>query len=211
LVFDFEGGTHVCHFFRSFSEQKEVALPFIREGLLNGAHCFFTTVEHSPGEWYFELQAFGIDVQTEREKGALLVISEEQVRPSGDFNAIRLARDLWAMTQQLLVNFTGVRLAREVPWSADSALPIDHLCQMEATGSLLFEETDVMALCQFDLNRHPPPAIHTALKTHPYVILAGRLYSNPFYEARHILANEPTSYQSNADSGTVEEMLSHFV
>jgi hypothetical protein len=206
----FERGTHVCHLFRSFSEQKGVALPFIRGGLRHGEHCFFTTVEHSPDEWYLELQAFGIDVQAEREKGALLVVSEEQARPPGDFNAIRLARGLWGMIEELLVNFTGVRLAREVPWASGSALTLEQLCQMEVTGSLLFEGTDVRALCQFDLNRHHPAAIHTALRTHPSVILDGRLFSNPFYEAKQILENEPLSYHSGADAETVAEMLGHF-
>jgi hypothetical protein len=82
---------------------------------------------------------------------------------------------------------------------------------MEATGSLLFEETAVRALCQFDLNHHSSSAIHTALRTHPHVILDGRLYSNPFYEAKQIFDNEPISYASNADSEMVQEMLSQFV
>ena len=164
MEYSFHRGIHVAHFFTSFSEQKEVALPFLREGLGHSEHCLFTVCDHSPDDWYLELQAYGVDVANERQRGALLVLDEAQTRSPGEFNSIRLARDLWRMIQDLLTRFTGVRLAREVPWQGDGALSVDQLCQMEAAGSLLFEDADVRALCQYDLNKHPPAVVHTALR-----------------------------------------------
>jgi hypothetical protein len=207
VEYSFSRGIHVAHFYSSFSEQKEVGLPFLREGLDLSEHCLFTVCDHSPDDWYFELQAYGVDVANERQRGALLVLDEAQTRSSGEFNSIRLARDLWRMIQDLLTRFNGVRLAREVPWQGDGALTVDHLCQMETAGSLLFEDADVRALCQYDLDQHPPAVIHTALRTHPVVIVGGRMQPNPFYEVESIVANEPFYYGSNASDEDVAKML----
>ncbi len=136
-----------------------------------------------------------------------MILDEEQVRPPGEFNALAMARELWKLIERLLVNFAGIRLVREAPWARESALPVNQLCQMEATGSILFDDTDVRALCLYDLNRHTPAVIHTALRTHPLVILEGRGHSNPYYDVPRILENEPHLFNSEADGATVATML----
>ena len=203
-------GAHVCHLFDGYAEQKQILLPFIRNGLRTQEHCLFTICDRSPDDWYLELQAYGVDVAAELDKHALVVIEEEKVRPPGEFNAIRLARGLWGMLSGLLAEFSGVRLAREVPWLEDAALSVPDLCHMEAAGTLLFQSSDIRSLCQYDLNRHAPAVIHTALRTHPFVVFAGSLHANPFYEVPQILANEPGSFQSDADANTVTTMLGSF-
>jgi hypothetical protein len=205
--YSFSRGVHVAHFYTSFSEQKEVALPFLREGLQQSEHCLVTVCDHSPDDWYLELQSYGVDVAGERQSGALLVLDEAQSRSPDEFNSIRLARDLWRMIQDLLTRFTGVRLTREVPWWGDGVLAVDHLCQMETTGSLLFEDTDVRALCQYDLVKHSPALVHTALRTHPVVIVGDKMQANPFYEVESILVNEPFHYDSNASDEDIARML----
>jgi len=207
VKYSFDRGIHVAHFFTSFSEQKEVALPFLREGLGHSEHCLFTVCDHSPDDWYLELQAYGVDVAGECQRGALLVLEEAQARSRGEFNAIRLARDLWRLIRNLLKRFTGVRLAREVPWQGDGMLTVAQQCQMEAAGSLLFEDADVRALCQYDLNKHPPEIVHTALRTHPMVIVGGTMRANPFHDVERILANEPFDYESTASAHDVAKML----
>ena len=207
MEYSFNRGIHVAHFFTSFSEQKEVALPFLSEGLRHAEHCLLTVCDHSPDDWYLELQAYGVDVASERQRGALLVLDEGQTRSPGEFNSIRLARDLWRVIQDLLTRFAGVRLAREVPWQGDGMLAVDHLCQMEAAGSLLFEDADVRALCQYDLTKHPPAVVHTALRTHSVVIAGRKMQANPFYEVKSILANEPFDYASTASAEDVAMML----
>src|SRR3954451_12089852 len=52
-------GAHVCHFFSTYAEQKEVVLPFLLHGLQANENCLFTTCDHSPDDWFFELQAYG--------------------------------------------------------------------------------------------------------------------------------------------------------
>ena len=123
---------------------------------------------------------------------------------------MRQARNLWRMVQPMLKRFAAVRLLREQPWSDGLALTVEDLCHFELTKNLLFEGEDVRSVCQYDLGKHAPQAIHTALRTHPLVILEGRLRENPFYDGPAILKQEPVSFKSDAGAQDVEQMLASF-
>jgi len=202
---DLEPGAHVCHLFISLNDQKQVLLPFIRDGLKRNQHCLLTAAQDSADEWFLELQAFGIDVQEARESGALTI---KGVRPPPPkFRAVRQTRELWRMVEPLLERFGAVRMLREVTWLPELALRTEDLCHFEAAKDLLFAESEVRSICQYDLTRHSPEAIHTALRTHPLVIYDGQVRDNPFYEVAAILAKEPLAFASDADATTVEKML----
>jgi hypothetical protein len=158
--------------------------------------------------WRSELQAHGIDVRVETERGALIIKAERG--PSEDFNALGHARELWRTIQPLLERFGAVRLLREQPWQPDLALQVEDLCHYELAKNLLFEDTEVRSICQYDLTNHPPAAIHTALRTHPLVIFDGKTHENPFYDGPAILEQEPWAFGSNADADQVDRMLARF-
>ena len=200
-------GAHACHLFRTTGEQKQVLLPFCRDAVERNEFCSLTAAAETIDDWHLELQAYGIDVQKERERGALLV---KAIAASKDFNAVRQGRSLWRMVRPMLERFSGVRLLREQPWSDDLALTTEDLCHFELTKNLLFEGTDVRSVCQFDLRNHGPQAIHTALRTHPLVILDGKLLDNPFYDGPAILKQEPAAFSSTANALDVERMLASF-
>jgi chemotaxis family two-component system sensor kinase Cph1 len=208
LNLDLHPGAHVCHLYTNLADQKQVVLPFCRDGLQRNEHCLLTAAQDSADEWFLELQAFGIDVQEMRDSGSLVI---KAVRPPPpQFNAVKQTRDLWRMVEPLLARFDAVRLLREVTWSPELALQIQDLCHFEAAKDLLFADTPVRSICQYDLAQHPPAAIHTALRTHPLLILDGSLHENPFYEAHAILAMEPLAFASDADATTVERLLARF-
>src|SRR5262249_35115705 len=93
-------------------------------------------------------------------------------------------------------------------WEWDPPLPADKLCHWEATANLVFEGLAVRAICQYDLGTDSPQVIHSALRTHPQVILGRKLYSNPFYEAPRILENEPYLNHSDVDAPRLASLLS---
>jgi hypothetical protein len=100
-----------------------------------------------------------------------------------------------------------VRIAGDAAWALNPLLAVDQLCHMEATLNLVYENWNVRTICQYDLDGHSPSAINAALRTHPYVILDGRLIKNDYYEAPLILANEPAMNRSDASEQVVESML----
>lgn len=199
---------HTCLLYEDFNEQKAVVLPFIRDGLRNGEHCLFVTSERSVYDWSLELQAFGIDVKGEIEKGAFVVVTGEQMRQSAGFNSIVKARELWRLVETKLVDFAGVRIIGDAEWALiEPCLTADQLCHWEATADLLYKGESVRTICMYDINRHSPSDIRAALRTHPMAQVAGRRYANPFYEAASILDNEPHLNKSDADGSMVEGML----
>lgn len=203
----FDRGSHACHLFRSFAEQKAVVLPFFKEGLRNGEYCIYVTCDQPVDEWYFEFQAYGIDVRHELERGALQIITGDEWRQGGDFNSIIKAREAWGLIEDKLRSFKGVRITGDAGWALRPPMPIDQLCHWEATANLIYEDTEVRAICQYDLDKQPTEAIHAALRTHPSVLMGGRRYANPHYEAPRILENEPNLNHSDADAGRLQEML----
>ena len=66
-------GAHACHLFRTTGEQMHVLLPFCREGLDRNEFCSLTAAAETVEDWHVELQAYGVDVQEERERGTLLI------------------------------------------------------------------------------------------------------------------------------------------
>jgi hypothetical protein len=200
-------GAHACHLFSTAGEQKQILLPFCQQGLKRNEFVSLTASADTIDDWQLELQAYGIDVQAERERGALMIKAIGE--PSEHFNPVRQARNLWRMVQPMLERFPAARLLRAQPWSAE-ALTIEDLCHFELTKNLLFQDTDVCSVCQYDLSHHSPQAIHTALRTHPLVILDGMLRENPFYDGDAILKQEPSAFGSDADAQAVEQMLASF-
>jgi hypothetical protein len=204
----FDHGAHVCHLFEDSNEQKALVLPFLLEGLRLGESCLYITGRQSIDDWYLELQAYGIDVQRERQREALEVVTgAEYRRPQGFTSTIR-ARELLEFIDDRLQDFPGVRIAGDVAWEWEPALPADKLCHWEATANLVFEDLEVITICQYDVSADSPALIHSALRTHPQVILRQQIYLNPFYEAPRILENEPHLNHSDADAQSIETMLS---
>jgi hypothetical protein len=200
-------GEHACHLYRSFDEQKALILPFFKEGLAGNEHCAYITNDRPVDEWYFELQASGVDVQRERDRGALQIIERSVWRTAGEFNAIVKAREALGMIEGLLMKFSGVRVAGDAAWALNPELPVDQLCHWETTANLVYENQNVRAICEYNLDQHSPAGIHTALRTHAIVVKDGEVFRNHLYEAPRLLENEPEFYHSNADAATVEAML----
>jgi hypothetical protein len=180
MALTFDRGAHVCHLFEGVSEQKAVVMPFLLEGLRQGEACLYITGRQPIDDWYLEFEASGIDVERERGRKALEVITGAEYRRTSGFTSTIKARELLAFIEDRLREFRGVRIAGDVAWEQDPPLPVDKLCHWEATANLLFDDQDVVTICQYDFTVDSPALIHSALRTHRQVILRQHLYENPF-------------------------------
>jgi hypothetical protein len=201
-------GGHLCHLFRGWNDQKSVILPFVRQGIEAGEHCIYITSRQSIDDWCIEMQAFGIDVARARQSGALSILGKEAWVPPGiNFNPIGKAREAVELINRLLQDFSGIRIAGDAAWAQDPDLSVDQVCHWESAAELVYEGQDVRAICQYNLDEQSPAAVHTALKTHRWVMFQGQLRENPFYDVPRILEREPHLYYSDADAASVGEML----
>lgn len=199
---------HACLLYDNFNDQKAVVLPFIRDGLRQGEHCFFVTNEQSQYEWCLEFQAYGIDVKSEIEKGALTISAGEDWRGLEDFSSLAKARELWSALEPRLDEFPGVRMVGDAEWARlEPRLTDGQLCHWEATADLLYQGEAIRTICMYDLNYHSPSEVRGALRTHPTVLARGQQYANPHYEAARILENEPHLNGSEANRDFIQDML----
>ena len=208
LDLELERGSHIGQIYEGFGEQKQVILPFFREGLRNGEHCLLVTNSASYDDWCLEFQAYGIDVNREVEGGALKMVTGAQFRGAGKFNSVIQARETFGMIQDELHAFKGIRIAGDADWSLHPVVSADDVCHWEATANLVFEGEPVRVICQYDRERYSPEMIHAVLRTHRSVVYRGHHYRcNPNFEGARILENEPHLNGSNANARTVEEAL----
>jgi hypothetical protein len=201
-------GEHACLFYEDFNDQKRVALPFIREGLLRKEQCVYVANEQADDEWCEELQAYGIDVARELRERNLIVCKGEHWRHSGKLSSITKAKQAWGMIEDALENHGGIRFVVDMGWTLDSEMTSDNLCHWEATQNpLIAGDQEIRILCQYNILRHPAESLHAALRTHPITIAQGVGGPNPFYEAPRILENEPYFNRCVADPSSVADML----
>ncbi|HEX5140331.1 MAG TPA: MEDS domain-containing protein [Dehalococcoidia bacterium] len=201
-------GSHVCLLYRDAVEQKAAVLPFVRDGLNNNEQVVYVADEQLPDEWYFEFQAYGIDVESERNTRRLIVCSGERWRTQEAFSSIRNARSTWNMIEESLGTFRGIRFVVDAGWMLDPPVPDDLVCHWEATLNVVVDGgIDAMVMCQYNMARHSSAAVHSALRTHPVVYIGQELRTNPYFEAPKILENEPFLNHSMAEPGQVEGML----
>ena len=209
LNLELERGSHIVQIYEGFGEQKQVILPFFREGLRNGEHCLLVANSASYDEWCLEFQAYGIDVSAEFERGALKIITGAEWRGSGRFNSMIQAREALGLIQDRKHEFKGVRIAGDADWELEPAVSAEDLCHWEATANLVFEEEPVRVICQYNRERYSSEMIHAVLRTHRSVVYHGQYYrDNPNFEGERILENEPHLNRSDADDRTIEEALS---
>jgi hypothetical protein len=203
-------GSHVCQLYRDRREHKAFTLPFLKAGLDAGDCCFLVVAgsdDSTVERWYFELKAAGVDVRGMRESGALQVVGDEDRREFRNANSIVKARMVWQFLEANLARFQRVRVASDVTWTLDPPVPVEELSHWEATFDFLTEGVAVTSVCQYDLTRHTPATIHSALRTHRQVVLEGASYANPYFEAQRILAEEPGLNGTNVVPADVEKML----
>ena len=207
MVIPLPPGSHLCLLYDDLHQLYPEVLAFGRDGLSQGEQVYYVADERSADDWRFELHAGGIDVDREEAKGSLIVCEGEHWRSPQPFSSIRNARAAWELVESGLEEFGGVRFAVDMGWTLDPPVPHDLLCHWEATLNVLNSDVNVRTMCLYNVRRHSAVSIHSALRTHPIVMVSGRCVRNPYYEAERILENEPHLNHSIADASMVEGLL----
>ena len=202
-----ERGRHTCHLYEWEGEFKAVALGFVGGGLSNGESCIYVADRSAVDDWYVEFQAYGIDVRSSRDTGALEVAASDSWRRDVLRGSMAMSRQILELYNNKTRNSTNLRIGGDFHWESEPVVPADRVCHWEATADFLVEELQADMICQYDLNLYTPEFIHSALRTHPVVLYQSRSLLNPFYEAPAILAQEPRLNHSSGDRDFVAGLL----
>ncbi len=187
-------GDHICLIYENLAEQMAVAVPFIMDGLDRGERCLYIGDDRTIDEVVQALEAAGVDVAQERQRGALrLVTSQDTYLRAGEFvpqTMIDLIRK--AETEALADGFSGLRLTGEPNWSFGREPGCDRLIEYEALLNHLHTYSKSVILCQYHYSRFGAPCIHDVLRTHPVAILGDQVCPNPYYELPEMVLKDQT-------------------
>jgi hypothetical protein len=200
-------GAHVCHLYDNTREQNEVTLQFLKQALDADEAAIHVAAASEPNDWFLKLQAVGVDVREVHDSRRLRVVDNRDWYFPEELSSIYIGRRLWRTISNALSDFPGVRLVSEMSWTIGTPISPDQLCHWEATKNVVIKDLNVRLLCQFDLQSHSVPELHAALRTHPLVLLDGRLIANPFNEAEEILRREPDFNTPDSDPQRLAQKL----
>ncbi|HUG42341.1 MAG TPA: MEDS domain-containing protein [Longimicrobiales bacterium] len=176
-------GDHLCLLYREPAEVLPAAAHFLREGLEQGGHALYVIDDHAPEVVIAALEHAGIDVERERERGALRFLTAEEYCPRGEFEPQRMLARFRALGDEMAAAGAPlVHAAVEMTWALTSEAPLDLLADYECWGNDIFQHVSGASLCMYNQERFPPAAMERLLRAHPIVVLGDEVAPNPFYE-----------------------------
>lgn len=177
------GLKHICAFVDSREQQYEILLPFLKEGI-ECEDCVLNIVapEHYANH-VLRLRAAGIDVGALAPAGRLrLHTFEDTYLKDGYFSADRMVGLIEAaLAGAREAGFPALRGFGEMHWALSGLPGTEELVEYEARVNYLAPRFNDPLVCVYDINRFSGRVVTDILSTHPKVILAGRIYDNPYF------------------------------
>lgn len=192
----YQQGDHCCTLFTSREEQLSAAIDYIRGGLERGERCLYVCGEQSPDEFRAELQQAGIDVDAERARGALILITKREGHlKGGTFSAAKMIEMLRGAVQDALdAGFNGLCAAGDMNWLLDDAPGSHEILEYEALLNHFYSDpkNKALGLCQYNRRTLPAHILDKCMATHKHIRVAGpMILENPFYELPELAMSHP--------------------
>lgn len=174
---------HICGFFDSKSEQYEVILPFIKEGLDRNDKVINILESEQHREHCKHLACSGISITENLANGQLEVLASENTYiEDGNF----AAKKMYTLLENTLISskragFDSVRACGDMVWALKNLPGTEELMEYEASLNGLVKSHACSLICMYDLNSFSEETIAEVLQTHPYVIMEGKITKNPHY------------------------------
>ncbi len=181
----FSWGDHICAIFESHTQQAEVMVPFIANGLRASQRCVWIGPRGS-AEWLREgMSEAGGDLQTLEASGQLVLISEADFYLRGGVFEPERTLDLMSslLEEGRGQGYETTRAATDVSWLSASSVSAELWAEYEIRVSREMPGRPAVWVCQYNARQVHGDLVVAALQTHPVVILGDVVKENPFYEA----------------------------
>lgn len=173
---------HICAFFNSREEQDRVLMPFFKEGLDRGEKIFHIVDARQREEHLQACSACGMDVEAAQKSGQLEVRHwEDAYLKDGHFDSDRMVRVLEEVLESNRGTYGLSRLMGNMEWALEALPGVAGIVEYETKLNYVLPQYPDPVVCVYDLNRHSGSVVMDILRTHPMVIIGGRLQENPLY------------------------------
>ena len=174
---------HVCAFFSSPEEEYATLLPFVRDGIERGERAFHLVRSQYREKHLERLRGAGIDVAAAQQRGQLAVAIPEEIYLHGgrfDKEAVLIALEE-ALKRGTALGFPLTRLIAHAESVLEDWSNLDDWIEYEARANDVLYRYNDPVICTYDANLLNGSLAVDILRTHPVVIIGGRLYENPFF------------------------------
>jgi hypothetical protein len=173
---------HVCAFFLTAADEYRTLLPFVAEGLEHGERGV-NVVPKSRQDHMGRLRAAGIDVDSAVARHQLqLLYSEETYLRDGQFDQdAMLSRLPGLLDAGRKFGYARTRLVAHAEFVLTDEADAHAFVEYEARLNHVLPDYPDVVICTYDLGQVGAQSAMDALRTHPMVIIAGVLRTNPFY------------------------------
>ena len=173
---------HFALIYETRAEQFTAVIPFVRRGLEQGERCMCVVDEGCRPETLTVMKEAGIDVDAALESGALTFHTiEETYLRDGTFDPDEMIEFYAAEIEEATEEFEALRVTTETTWLQEEGVSIEDFMEYESKINDLFDDEDLIALCQYDRNGFPPEVIRDIIQTHPHLIYDGTVCHNFYY------------------------------
>lgn len=178
-------GSHVCLLYRTAAERDNIAVPFVRQGLQDGASCKYVVDDQTAENLRRGLAASGVSVTTAEASGRLQILTAAETylrnAPFNYHEMLAFWEDVAADVRA--ANLPYSRCAGETAFLQHSAPGLEHFMEYEAQLNNCIPRMPLVVLCLYNLTKMSGDLVAGVLQTHPYVVMGGVLIRNPYYIA----------------------------
>ena len=177
-------GDHVCAFYRGREERDEILIPYLRAGLQAGDKCVCIVDATDPSTVLRALshEIDDVDRCVQCEQLEVRCSTDAYLR-SGRFSTSEML-DFWQESVGAALGsgpFSFSRSVGEMTWALRDVPGVDELMGYESALNRFLPQYPQVILCLYDLHRFSGEVLVDLLKTHPRVLLFGRVLDNPNY------------------------------
>jgi hypothetical protein len=183
----FAGGTlgrqrHICAFFNSIDEEHRVLRSFIKDGFDRGEKAFHIVDPELQAEHLKRLAEAGINVEKAMDNGQLEVRQWADSYLRGEhFDQHAMLALIEDVLQSASADGYATRLLAHMEWALLDKPGVDDLVEYETRLNFVLPKYDDPVICAYDLSKFGSSVAIDIMRTHPVVIIGGRLQENPFF------------------------------
>lgn len=176
-------GSHICLLYRTDEERDRVAVPFVREGVRDGALCRYVVDDQTAEHLKQGLSAAGVKVASVEASGQLKILTAaDTYLRNAPFNYHEMFT-FWDMVVEEIRagNLAYSRCAGETAFLQHGAPGLEHFMEYEAQLNNYVPKVPLIVLCLYNLTKLTGDLVAGVLQTHPYAVMGGVLIRNPYY------------------------------
>jgi hypothetical protein len=176
-------GSHICLLYRTEEERDKVAVPFLREGLRDGALCRYVVDDQTAEHLQRGLAAAGVNVTTVEASGQLRLLTAADTYLRKDAFNTREMIAFWetVAAQMQADKMAYARCAGETTFLQQRVPGLEHFLEYEAELNNYIPTRPLVVLCLYNIMKFSGDLVAGVLQTHPYAVMGGVLIRNPYY------------------------------